>query len=42
MNEETDGSDKVPEFFLEKEKKSEVCVYCKEKSVTNALFARGY
>ena len=23
MNEETDGSDKVPEFFLEKEKKSE-------------------
>ena len=23
MNEETDGSDKIPEFFLEKEKKSE-------------------
>jgi prolyl-tRNA synthetase len=24
------------------QQKSEVCVYCKEKSVTNALFARGY
>ena len=23
MNDETDGSDKIPEFFLEKEKKSE-------------------
>ena len=23
MNEETDGSDKIPEFFLEKDKKSE-------------------
>ena len=24
------------------QQKSEVCVYCKEKSITNALFARGY
>ena len=24
------------------QQKSEVCIYCKEKSITNALFARGY
>ena len=24
------------------QQKSEVCIYCQEKSITNALFARGY